>query len=162
VADNQTTDHGTGTYQCNVPARVPRDFLNDAGIQAFAENAEETTLTFYAADMEFFVRCIQNITLCNENNLDENDLDALSDGYKCLISLAAINKKDLKIYGIYEYYSRDDGVDDYLSKAIDIDCNFQRRGIGTAFLTTIRDNEIKAKPSGKYTLAGAAFLNSLT
>ncbi|WP_317216021.1 hypothetical protein [Gluconobacter sp. GP1] len=154
-------NNNVNKYTSNIPDREPRDFLNDSEIQHLVSKAKDTDITFQANDTEFMISCVNKFQLDSNDISDQNNTDALSIGYKYLLSFAAINKKDRKIYALYEVYSLADNSPVYLNKAIDVDKNFHCKGIGRAFLTEMRKNGIDAKTSGKYTKAGAALLNSL-
>jgi hypothetical protein len=46
-------------------------------------------------------------------------------------------------------------------KAIDVDMHLQQRGIGSAFFCALKFAGFIFKPSGRYTTAGATFLNKI-
>ena len=148
-------------YHANIPDRKPYNFLCDQKIQEYTKKAVSFDVSFHVAGMTFRVSCIKKHQIGNNGCFGDNDnIKAFLNGYTHLISFAAINTVNGKIYAIYEVYSHNDRGP-YLNKSIDVDCNHQRIGIGTAFMKKMAIIGIDARRSNQFTRAGARFFNSL-
>jgi hypothetical protein len=63
-------------------------------------------------------------------------------------------------YALWEFYSYGDS-EPFIGKAIEVDVNHQKQGIGKSFCEAVLSAGYRITPSGTQTGAGAALLNSI-
>lgn len=150
-------------FEANIPFRVPRDMHEDAALLAAAAKAPKTGLpTFKAASRSFVVVNFDTLLLADgvaDGWADDNDREALSDGFTHLTTLLAVCTGDNKPYAICELYSVGNDAP-FREKGMETDINHLRQGIMSAFLKCV----IAIAPfelSGKQSEAGAELLNKL-
>lgn len=90
---------------------------------------------------------------------DDNDRSAMAHGFTHICRMIARGFVDRLPYAVWEFYCSEDN-NDYLSKVLEVDCEHQRRGIGTAFVRVVQKS-LSIRWSGTQTPAGANFLNKL-
>lgn len=91
--------------------------------------------------------------------LDATDFVMSSQGWDQLNRLIAFGEDDMRAYAVWELYSRGEETS-FRSKAIDVDCDHYKQGIGTGMLRVLVAQGWSIAPSGSATKAGRAFIRS--
>ncbi|MGU3656195.1 hypothetical protein [Methylobacterium fujisawaense] len=146
-------------HESNTPDRPARIFFNDKDVLDLLRGPEAKEIaSFEANNRSFKIIHVQSLKL--NSNFDANDKDALRSGYAVLSTIVAVDCQDKLPYAIWEFYATADSSR-LLSKAIDVDVNHQRQGIGYGFMHVMRKKGYTIQRSGFQTKAGAALLNRL-
>lgn len=146
-------------HEANTPDRPPRRFSDDENILRLLRSSEaKELLKFQSGDREFKVVFVQGEKI--NGTKDRNDNDALRYGYATLNTIVAVDCADNRPYAVWEFYASADN-ERKLSKAIEVDADHQKQGIGSNFWTSMRDAGYGIDRSGFQSAAGAAMLNRI-
>jgi hypothetical protein len=162
-------DSSVTQYPVNIDPRPPVSLHDDLQLLAQVSRVPPSHVVaeFTASGRRFRVLMLCREPLKDMTNMmldvsvDADDADASRKGFTVRNTLAAIDTADGKPYAVWEFYSVGD-VAPFRSKAMDVDKNHKRLGIGRGMFKAVKDAGYSIVPSGKQTDEGSGLLQSLS